>query len=217
MRRFAYPETITHCRQGLTLLQALPETSERHRQELYLLLSLAPAVMMTKGRAMPEVEQTYVRARDLCVQLDDTAHLFLVLQGLSSHYGSQGAHQSAKEMGKQMLSMAQQQGDPVGLMLAHKALGNTLYFQGELSAACEHLEQGRVLYTTQRYRTQEVLMGTERDRGVSCFSFGAHVLWLLGYPDQARACMGQALTLAQELAHPMTLVHTVGVAIMLAS
>jgi predicted ATPase len=42
------------------------------------------------------------------------------------------------------------------------------------------------------------------DFGVVSLSTLAHVLWLLGYPDQALTRSRQALTLAQEIAHPFT-------------
>jgi predicted ATPase len=40
---------------------------------------------------------------------------------------------------------------------------------------------------------------------VTCLSYGAWTLWLLGYPDQALQWSHEALNLAQELAHPFTL------------
>jgi predicted ATPase len=42
---------------------------------------------------------------------------------------------------------------------------------------------------------------------VSCRIFSAHVLWYLGYPDQALESMRRALTLAQELSHPYSLAN----------
>ena len=39
-----------------------------------------------------------------------------------------------------------------------------------------------------------------------CPSYAAWTLWMLGYPDQALQRRQEALTLAQELAHPFSLV-----------
>ena len=47
-------------------------------------------------------------------------------------------------------------------------------------------------------------LGTWQDSGVSCLSFGALILWLQGYPDQARERIHNALTLSEELSHPFT-------------
>src|SRR5262249_8809226 len=43
------------------------------------------------------------------------------------------------------------------------------------------------------------------DPAVGLRSFQAHVLWYLGYPDQALESMQEALRLAQDLAHPFSL------------
>ena len=40
-----------------------------------------------------------------------------------------------------------------------------------------------------------------------CRSFAAWALWRLGYPDQALQRISEALTLAQELTHPFSLVY----------
>ena len=42
------------------------------------------------------------------------------------------------------------------------------------------------------------------DLGVVSLSYRASILWLLGYPDQAREEIHRALTLAKELSHPFS-------------
>ena len=64
--RSAYAEAIGHLKQGLELLQALPDGPERTLQELDLRMALGAALMATRGYAAPEVEETYLRARELC-------------------------------------------------------------------------------------------------------------------------------------------------------
>jgi hypothetical protein len=69
-------EAVSHLTQGLDLLPSLPDTHERTRQELDLLVALGPALMATRGYAAPEVEHTYTRARELCCQVEETPQLF---------------------------------------------------------------------------------------------------------------------------------------------
>jgi predicted ATPase len=88
-------------------------------------------------------------------------------------------------------------------LLAHQALGGTLYLVGELPPARAHLEQGLALYDSQEHRALAFHYGL--DLGVWCLSYVAWPLALLGYPDQALTRMHEALTLAQELAHPVSL------------
>ncbi len=80
--RSATSEAIRLLTTGLELLQTLPDTPERSRQELDVQITLGQAQMAAKGQAAPEVEQAYTRARTLCEQVGDTAQLLWVLGGL---------------------------------------------------------------------------------------------------------------------------------------
>src|SRR3989442_6057330 len=69
--RSAHVETVSHLRTGLALLQTLPETPERIRREVDMLIVLGASLIATKGYAASEVEETYTRARQLCQHLED--------------------------------------------------------------------------------------------------------------------------------------------------
>ena len=84
--RSAHVEAIAHLRQGLALLQTLPETPQRPQREVDMLIALGAALLATKGFAAPEVGQTYTRARQLCEHLDNPHQLFPVLRGLWNYY-----------------------------------------------------------------------------------------------------------------------------------
>src|SRR5262249_36765912 len=73
-----------------------------------------------------------------------------------------------------------------------------------------HLEQGIACYAPLQDRSHLFLYGL--DSGVTCRIFAAQALWLLGYPDQALQRMHEALTLAQKLAHPLSMVFALIVA-----
>jgi predicted ATPase len=64
------------------------------------------------------------------------------------------------------------------------------------------------LYDSKQHRSLAFLYG--QDPGVLCLSTVAQVLWLLGYPDQAVKRSHEALTLAQDLSHPFSLVIAFG-------
>ena len=84
--RSAHLEAISQLTSGLAVLETLPETAERIQQELRLLITLGPALMMTKGFAAPEAERAYARARELCQRGGETPQLFSVLRGLWQFY-----------------------------------------------------------------------------------------------------------------------------------
>jgi predicted ATPase len=146
IQRSADLEAIGHLTMGLDLLRALPDTPERIQQELILQTALGPALMATKGYAAPAVEDAYTRARELCQQVGEPAQLFPVLWGLWLFYFVRAELQIARELGEQLLTLAQRLQDLAFLLEAHRALGTTLFFLGDLVAAGTHLEQGIAPY-----------------------------------------------------------------------
>jgi predicted ATPase len=205
LQRSANLEAIAHLTKALELVKTLPETPECARQELDVHTALGPALMATKGYAASEVEHTYTRARELCRQVAESPQLFPVLRGLWVFYLLRGELQTARELGEQLLSLAQGVQDPALLLGAHTALGLTLYFIGELIPAQARLELGIALHDPQQHHSLAFRYGT--DPGVSCRSLAALALWHLGYPDQALRRIREALTLAYEVAHPFSLAY----------
>jgi TOMM system kinase/cyclase fusion protein len=202
LERSANLEAVAHLMKGLEVLATLPDTPERAQQELDLQITLGPAWMALKGPAGPEVLHAYARARELCQQVGETPQLFQVLRGLWYFYLHRIELQTARELGEQLLTLAQQVGDPALLLEAHYALGNTLNYLGELATAQAHFAQGIALYDRQQHHAYAFRYG--QDPGVVCRAYAGVTLWYLGYPDQALQRSQEALTLARELAHPMS-------------
>ncbi len=115
-----------------------------------------------------------------------------------------GEFLTARELGEQLLDLAQREQDPALLMEAYRALGSTLFHLGEFGAAQAHLEQGLTLYDAQRHHSH-VFLYDGIEPGVIGLSYAAWALWHLGYPDQALQKSEAARTLAQELSHPFSL------------
>ena len=81
VRHSANAEAINHLTAALELLKTLPDTAARARQELTLHLSLGASLMATKGYSAAEVEQTYTRAQELCLQVGEPLQVAQVLYG----------------------------------------------------------------------------------------------------------------------------------------
>ena len=204
VQRSAHTDAIRHLTTALDQLQALSDSAARAQQELALQTTLGPLLMVTKGFAAPEVEQAYARARELCEQVGDTPELFPVRYGLVQYYSSRAKLQIAYELGQQCLTLAERIQDPALFVVVRFLLGSTRYWQGEYAAAREHCEQGMTLYDPQEHRSMVFRYG--QDFGVSCLVFAAWALWHQGYPDQALERTQEALSVAQQLSHPTSLV-----------
>jgi predicted ATPase len=201
--RSAHLEAVSHLSAGIELLKALPETTGRTQHALTLHIALGAALLVTKGHAAPEVEQTYTQAYALCQQVGETPELGQVLFGLWRFYNTRSQFHTARELGETLLRLAQHADDPTFAVVASHALGLTWFCLGVFPAARQHLEEGSARYTPDQRRT--LVFRTGQDPGVACRLYVAATLWLLGYPEQSLTRLHDALALAHELSHPYSL------------
>ncbi len=201
LQRSANMEAINHLTKGLELLKTLPDTPERSQQELTLQITLGAPLLAAKGYTASEVETSYTRARELCRHLGETPQLFPTLMGLHRFYTARAEHETARELVRQILALAQKAQDPTLLLGAHLTMGG-LSWLGEFVPARAHLQQAITLYSPQQHRPLAFVYGV--DFGI-VFSAMAFTLWYLGYAEQALKSSDKALTLAQELSHPHSL------------
>src|SRR5712692_1919203 len=204
-RAFAYQEAILLTRKGLEVTNRLREGPERALKELALETTLGGLPIVTKGRADPEVEIAYARARELCGQVEDSPHLFTALRGLSEFYHTRrGELETARQLAEQALLLAERLQDTTLIVDAHHAVSMPLIYLGELTLAQEHLKQGIALYRPEQHRLYTDLY-PDIDHGVGCQFQMARASWLLGYPDQALRHSYEGIVLAEKLAHPISL------------
>ena len=213
VQRSANVEAISHLTTALEHLKTLPATSERTHRELLLQVSLGPAWIAVKGYGASEVGETYTRAHQLCQQLGDPPQLIPVLVGLWMFHLLRVELHTARELAEKLHRLAQHTGDPVALRSAHYALGNTLCLLGEFSPARVHAEQAMSLYDPQTHSALAYLYG--EDPRVGCLVPWAWCLWYLGYPEQANKRMQEAVAMARELSHPLSLAFAFFAAAML--
>jgi len=207
-QRYANVEAINHLTKALGVLMTLPDSLERARQELDVQITLGPVLMAVKGQSSADTERAYARSRELCQQLGETSQLFPVLYGLFRFHMVRSEFQATRELAEQLFSLAQRLQDPALLLEAHRVMGQTMFWLGEMVPARAHLEQGVALYDPQKHCSHAFVYG--QDPGVGCRSSATWSTWMLGYPDQALQSINEALTLAQELAHPFSQAYALG-------
>jgi predicted ATPase len=200
IRVFAHHEAVALARRGLAQLELLPDTNDRARRELRLLMTLGMQLQLVEGYASPEAERTYDRARVLCDTVSEAPSLFLVLWGLWMLYEVRSDLKRSQELAERLLSLAQRSQDRSQMLQAHMALAVTTFSLGDFVATREHTEQGIALYDPRQHAGHAHLYGQDPKSG--CLAFGAVALWALGYPDLAKERSRQAIALAEELGHP---------------
>jgi predicted ATPase/class 3 adenylate cyclase len=138
LQRSANLEGIEHLNKGLAVLATLPDTPDRLQRELDLHVTLGTALTATKGYVSPEAEHTCARAWEICQRLGEPPQRFPALYGLWSLYFVGGKHRQTRDHAEQFLHLAQRQEDAAPFLLAHRTLGMSLYFMGEVAQARGH-------------------------------------------------------------------------------
>ena len=199
-------EAARHLQKGLTLLEGLPEGDERDSQELRLLTALGPALLATQGRSAPAVERLYARARVVASRLGRPADLFPTVWGWWFVAHTRADHDTTSDILDELLHLAESEGEPGLVLQAHHAAWATRMSAGDLSSARDSAETGIRLYRREMH-SQHALVYGGHDPGVCGLAHAGHLLWLLGYPEQAKTRGGEALALARDLGHKDTLAH----------
>jgi tetratricopeptide (TPR) repeat protein len=201
MERSANEEAIAHLTLGLDLLNELPGSSERDQQELTLQMALGSALIVSRGYAVAEVEQTYSKALELCRRIGDTPEVVPVLYALGRYYYVfRAEYQIAHDLGARLLRLAQEHNDAAALMMAHTVLGITSFWTGQFAAAREHVEQALTLFDSGMHRDRDFRYA--QDIRIVCLCYQVWTLMHLGYPEQAIEILQEMEALSDELLHP---------------
>lgn len=193
----AYEVAISHYRQALALVQQLPASAEHAACELQILLGLGITLRDTKGFAIAELEPIYQRARQLSQQIGNTEALLSVLHGLTEFYRVRANYAQGMEVAEQLVTLAQQLQSAHYLVIAYFQLGMSWFTRGGLTAARTYLGQSMACAATPRAYPR-------------LYTRFAHVLWLLGYPEQALRLARETLLLPHETLRPFEQVDLYG-------
>jgi class 3 adenylate cyclase/predicted ATPase len=199
MQRSAHADAIGNLNLATDLLQKLPESPERIRRELFLQLTLGPALIAIEGYAAQAVERVYARACSLCEGLGEPAQLFPALFGLWAVYYLRGELSKAYALAEQLMLRAESAKDPVLQIWGHMAVGDTLSSRGNAVLAADHFEKALALYDPQHSRPFGTFLSDVRLNPLSYLGLN---LWALGYPDRALRRSNEALEIAQAQSSP---------------
>jgi class 3 adenylate cyclase len=203
LERSANQEAVAHLAQARAVLDSLPETDPRARQELTLQLILGPALVATRGYTAPEVRDAYLRAASLAERAGDPGASFHAGSGLFSSYLVHSELDEATRQAESLLELARQSGDSARLLAGSVALGAALVEKGHVNRGRKLLEEGLQLYDSSVHFPLTFQIG--QDFGVVGLGYLGHALWLLGFAEQGVQRTHEALALARRLEHPHTL------------
>jgi tetratricopeptide (TPR) repeat protein len=168
---------------------------------------LGQSLMVTKGFAVPEVEQAFVRARELGLQLNDVAQLFRALFSLAIVYVVRAEYERAFDHGEQCLRLAEKTRNPAMLLQSHWVIGLSQCYLGKFASARDHFEQTITIHDDAGIESPSSMYGAVLSR-----AHLARMLLYLGYPDQSQQVMSEALAKAERLRFPVGVANTLALA-----
>jgi len=204
---WALQEAGVLAQRGLEMLRLLPDTTDCGRQELKLQTMLGQSLMVVKGYALPEVEQAFIRARELSLQLNDIPQLFRAQFSLAIVYVVRAEYKRAFEYGEQCLRLAEKSRNQALLMQSHWVIGLSHCYMGQFAAARDHFEQTIAIHDAAGIDSMVSMYGAVLSR-----AHLARMLLYLGYPDQSQKVMDEAIAKAERLRLPVALANTLALA-----
>ncbi|MFY9610465.1 MAG: protein kinase [Blastocatellia bacterium] len=204
---FALQEAGVLAQRGLEMLRLLPEATDCAKQELTLQTMLGQSLMVAKGYALPEVEQAFIRARELSLQLNDLAQLFRAQFSLAIVYVVRAEYDRAFDHGEQCLRLAEKSRNQPMLMQSHWVIGLSQCYMGRFAAARDHFEQTIAIHDAAGIDSVASIYGAVLSR-----AHLARMLLYLGYPDQSQQVMNEAIAKAERLRFPVAVANTLALA-----
>jgi class 3 adenylate cyclase len=201
-RRSANTEALNHLTRGLELLPNINNPTLRNKLELLLQTSLGNSLRATKGWSVDSVKHAYTRALQLCKESGFDEHTLPSVFGLWTWNFVRGALGEAQALAEHLFNTAENVDDAVYKVLAHEALGFTLFAHGKFAAAHAALE--RSISMCEDGKAAAYLDLSAQDPRVHVRLYDGMVLWLLGYPDHALRICAEARHYADTSQHPFS-------------
>jgi len=196
-QRSANLEAIRHLSRGLEALQTLPDSPARDRRELAYQIAIGTPLIAAHGYSAPQTGAAYSRARVLCERLGEAEPLVATLSGEFVYYFVRGDYPMMQRLSDEARQVSERLSDPVVRLASHRLAGITAMHFGAFSKARSEFEAILRVYDARQHRSQPVHY--VHDPKVSALTYLALVLWILGFPEQARHAGAAAFRCAAEL------------------
>jgi predicted ATPase len=138
--------------------------------------------------------------------VDDPLLLFTVLYGFAIANYMRMNGDALHALATQFLALAQKQADAVPIMIGHRLMGHALLLTGDILKSRAHYDEALKLYGLVKRGMPAARLGGQ-DARTAVLAHRGRALWLLGYPEAARADIDLGVGHAREIEHAATLMY----------
>jgi class 3 adenylate cyclase len=203
--RFALNEMVSHLRKGLRQHEFLPESPSRLRRELDLQVALGRALIDHQGSGSEEVRAAFERAREICLELEDTRQLLVVFDGLVLNYHF--THSDSEKMlgyAEELFEVGRRTGNALALLWARRCRSAANWLQGRFEQARHDMQLVINMYESRQDGFEDRWMA--RDPKVSTYTALGICLTALGYPDASATMTLEGVRHAESRNHVVSLI-----------
>jgi predicted ATPase len=193
-------EAIAHLEAGVRVIGSLSASEARDRSELECRVLLSTAWEAYRGWPAPQISEVLKPSLPLARRIRQPKLLARTLWGLWVNVLTQGRIAESLVWAEELLDAGEEIADEELLLVGHMAVMVTKFWLGDLLAADRH---GRAI--SERYvreRHGQIVQAMNHDPKTLTGIWGAHWLWMLGYPDQAAAIAEERDAHARLIGHP---------------
>jgi class 3 adenylate cyclase/tetratricopeptide (TPR) repeat protein len=196
--RSAHREAERYLAQAIGLIGSLPDTPERVRREIALRVQYGTVFVTLHGFATRELDDQLQRTRELISRVGESPEILTFMTTMWGVESSRGQFKAAARSARRILAIAEGTNLDLAIAGAHHAMGATEMWRGNFVAARDHFERSTEILDRDLDRYLP-LQNAPVTMGRSQFAW---TLWTLGYPEQARRRVREALNLARKLNRP---------------
>jgi predicted ATPase len=213
LERSALMEAIEQITRALDQVATLPATPALRREQIKLQVALISPIIHVRGYAAPETKAATEKAKFLIEEaeklgehVEDSLLLFTVLYGFAIANYLRMNGDALRALATQFLALAQKQAEAVPVMIGHRVMGHALLLTGDILKSRAHYDEALKVYDLVERGIPAARLGGQ-DARTAVLAHRGRALWLLGYPEAARADAEQGVCHAREIEHAATLMY----------
>jgi hypothetical protein len=172
------------------------------RTEMELRIAVSWAIYYTDGPD-PAIDDHVIKARNIARKIDDKIQELRILWMLYGIAGNAGNYRQELTYAREFDTVADALAYPMPKLRSHRFIGRGLGDLGQYRLAQEHIDLA--LRPSRDAVAQSMPNAYEVDNWVASHAVRARILWLRGYPDDAKTEAEESISDALQLGHEQSI------------